>query len=120
MVVSKSGVNNHSANNSALIKGGDPLIPSDFGMTVEEALGYAELENVSKATLVRIEVSQLPKEIPDFQAPGATKDTLIAEWLKNWLKARKRYREPSASQERRNCRLLGRQRGHGSKCHPLY
>jgi DNA-binding GntR family transcriptional regulator len=87
MVVSKSGVNNHSAKNSALIKGSDPLIPSDFGMTVEEALGYAELENVSKATLVRIEVSQLPKEIPDFQAPGATKDTLIAEWLKNWIRA---------------------------------
>jgi DNA-binding GntR family transcriptional regulator len=85
MVVSKSGVNNHSAQNSAVIKGGEPLIPSDFGMTVEEALGYAELENVSKATLVRIEVSQLPREIPDFQAPGATKDTLIAEWLKQWI-----------------------------------
>jgi len=87
MVLSKSGVNNRSVQNSAVIKGGEPLIPSDFGMTVEEALGYAELENVSKATLVRIEVSQLPKEIPDFQAPGATKDTLIAEWLKNWITA---------------------------------
>ncbi len=47
--------------------------------------GYADLENISKAALVRIDVNQLPREIPDFQAPGATKDTLIAEWLKNWI-----------------------------------
>lgn len=85
MVVSKSGVESQSTNNSALLRGGEPQIPSDFGMTVEEALGYAELENVSKAALIRVEVNQLPKEIPDFQAPGATKDTLIAEWLKNWI-----------------------------------
>lgn len=85
MVVSKSGVGNQSANNSALLRGGEAQIPSDFGMTVEEALGYADLENVSKAALIRVEVSQLPKEIPDFQAPGATKDTLIAEWLKGWI-----------------------------------
>ena len=52
---------------------------------IEEALGYAELENISKAALSRIEVSQLPREIPDFHAPGATKDTLIADWLKNWI-----------------------------------
>lgn len=46
---------------------------------------YLELENVSKATLTRIEISQLPTETPDFDAPGATKDTLIAEWLKSWI-----------------------------------
>ncbi len=84
MVVSKTGVN-HVANNSAIIKGGDPMISVDLAMTAEEALGYAELENVSKAALVRVDVTQLPREIPDFQAPGATKDTLIAEWLKNWI-----------------------------------
>jgi DNA-binding GntR family transcriptional regulator len=51
----------------------------------EESSGYGELENISKAALVRIDVSQLPSEIPDFQAPGATKDTLIANWLKSWI-----------------------------------
>lgn len=68
----------------AVIKGGS-VLPKDLGDTVEEALGYSDLENVSKATLTRVEISQLPKEIPDFQAPGATKDTLIADWLKNWI-----------------------------------
>lgn len=85
MVVSKTGVSTQSAEGSAIIQGGEVLIPSDFGMTVEEALGYADLENVSKAGLLRVEISQLPREIPDFQAPGATKDTLIAEWLRNWI-----------------------------------
>lgn len=50
-----------------------------------EALDYDALENVSKANLTRVEVSLLPTEIPDFDAPGATKDTLIAEWLKGWI-----------------------------------
>lgn len=84
MVVSKTGIN-PAATNSAIIKGNDVMIPADLGMGMDEALDYAELENVSKAALVRVEVSQLPREIPDFQAPGATKDTLIAEWLKNWI-----------------------------------
>lgn len=87
MVVSKTGVSTKSVKDNAIIQGGDVLIPSDFGMTVEEALGYADLENVSKAGLLRVEISQLPREIPDFQAPGATKDTLIAEWLRNWIMA---------------------------------
>lgn len=82
MVVSKENL--QKAAEGAIIKG-NAFIPNDFGSTVEEALGYAELENVSKSTLTRIEVSQLPREIPDFQAPGATKDTLIAEWLKGWI-----------------------------------
>ncbi len=46
---------------------------------------YASLENVSKAKLERIEVSMLPTEIPDFFTPGASKDSLIAEWLKSWI-----------------------------------
>ncbi len=53
--------------------------------TVEESLGYGELENVSKSQLTRIEVSALPKDTPDFHAPGATKDTLIAQWLKDYI-----------------------------------
>lgn len=85
MVLLKSGVASQSINSSTLMKGSEPFMPTDLGMTVEEALGYADLENVSKAALMRVDVSQLPEEIPDFQAPGATKDTLIAEWLKNWI-----------------------------------
>lgn len=88
MVVSKTDTMEKSVEGGAVIKGGS-LAPQpldvDFASRVEEALGYADLENVSKSTLTRIEISQLPKEIPDFQAPGATKDTLIAEWLRNWI-----------------------------------
>lgn len=83
MVVSKISMMD-KATDRAMIKG-TTLLPDNFGATVEEALGYADLENVSKNTLIRIEISQLPKEVPDFQAPGATKDTLIADWLKAWI-----------------------------------
>ncbi len=61
------------------------ILSQEFTNTVEEALGYRELENISKAALTRIEINQLPREIPDFHAPGATKDTLIADWLKGWI-----------------------------------
>lgn len=83
MVVSNTGINPTAS--GAITKGGNATIPADLDMSMDEALNYAELENVSKAALVRVEVSQLSREIPDFQAPGATKDTLIAEWLKNWI-----------------------------------
>jgi DNA-binding GntR family transcriptional regulator len=69
----------------AVIKAGGSLAPNAVNTAMEMPLDYSNLENVSKSSLVRIEVSQLPKEIPDFQAPGATKDSLIAEWLKNWI-----------------------------------
>ncbi|MGE0200939.1 MAG: GntR family transcriptional regulator [Candidatus Melainabacteria bacterium] len=53
----------------------------------DHAPDYSTLENVSKADLTRIANNQLPKQIPDFQAPGATKDTLIATWLTEWITA---------------------------------
>lgn len=72
-----------------MTKGGGLLPPNVTPLPgdslLEEALDYAGLENVSKSALVRIDVSMLPKEIPDFHAPGATKDSLIAEWLKDWI-----------------------------------
>lgn len=71
---------------SALIPGG-ALLKKAAEPPAETSPDYTELENISKATLTRIEVSTLPREIPDFQAPGATKDTLIADWLKNWITA---------------------------------
>ena len=85
MVLSKTEIE-QKQENGAIIKGRTMApLDAEFANRVEEALGYAELENISKSTCSRIEVSQLPKEIPDFHAPGATKDTLIAEWLRNWI-----------------------------------
>lgn len=86
MVVSNTGIH-PAAQNSVATQTQNTPMPNDLSMDMDEAMGYSELENVSKAALVRVEVSQLPREIPDFQAPGATKDTLIAEWLKNWIVA---------------------------------
>lgn len=54
-------------------------------MSVDEALDYSALENVSKSSLTRISVSSLPEVLPDFEAPGVSKDILIAEWLKKWI-----------------------------------
>jgi DNA-binding GntR family transcriptional regulator len=86
MVVSNTGIY-PAAQDSVAIQTQNNSMPGDLAMDMEEAVGYSELENVSKAALVRVEINQLPREIPDFQAPGATKDTLIAEWLKNWIVA---------------------------------
>ena len=47
--------------------------------------GYDSLENISKASLTRLDVNTLPKQKPDFDLPGVTKDGLIAEWLKAWI-----------------------------------
>ena len=41
---------------------------------------------VEKANLVRIEISQLPKKLPEFKKSRATKDILIASWLENLIK----------------------------------
>jgi len=42
-------------------------------------------KNLEKAKLIRIEVSQLPKKLPEFKKSRVTKDILIANWLKKWI-----------------------------------
>ncbi len=41
---------------------------------------------VEKAQLKRIEISQLPKKLPEFKKSRVTKDVLIASWLEAWIK----------------------------------
>ena len=41
---------------------------------------------VEKAQLKRIELSQLPKKLPEFKKSKVTKDILIAQWLEKWIK----------------------------------
>ncbi len=41
---------------------------------------------IEKAQLIRIEMSQLPKKLPEFKKSRVTKDILIASWLENWIK----------------------------------
>lgn len=40
---------------------------------------------LKKVDLDRIDLSYFPKEKPDFDLPGATKDGLIAQWLIDWI-----------------------------------
>jgi DNA-binding GntR family transcriptional regulator len=51
----------------------------------KEIVGYAETEILNKASLKRIKIGMLPKQKPDFDLPGSSKDNLIAEWLKEWI-----------------------------------
>jgi DNA-binding GntR family transcriptional regulator len=63
----------------------DTVLQNVLGMSMSEALDYSSLENVSKATLTRISMNSLPGVLPDFEAPGVSKDLLIASWLKKWI-----------------------------------
>jgi DNA-binding GntR family transcriptional regulator len=63
---------------SAAVRKGGSLAPTP---QQTESVDYTAIENIHKSGLTPIAVSQLPKEKPDFQAPGVTKDGLIAEWL---------------------------------------
>lgn len=42
-------------------------------------------EKLEKSELKRIEISQLPKEIPDFKNSFDKKDSIIKNWLTNWI-----------------------------------
>lgn len=42
-------------------------------------------EKIEKAELKRIEISQLPKEIPDFKNSFESKDSVIKKWLTDWI-----------------------------------
>lgn len=47
-----------------------------------KAVGFEKLE---KSELKRIEISQLPKEIPDFKNSFESKDSIIKKWLTDWI-----------------------------------
>lgn len=42
-------------------------------------------EKIEKSELKRIEISQLPKEIPDFKNTFESKDSIIKKWLTDWI-----------------------------------
>ncbi len=67
----------------ALIQGGG-LSPKP-GIAPKKDAGYADLQNVSKSSLTRISIEDLPKEIPDFKTPGTTKDALVTEYLTHYI-----------------------------------
>lgn len=44
--------------------------------------GYTKLE---KSELKRIEINELPKEIPNFKNTFETKDSIVKKWLSDWI-----------------------------------
>ena len=42
-------------------------------------------EKLQKSELKRIEISELPKEIPNFQNSFESKDSIIKKWLTDWI-----------------------------------
>jgi len=48
-------------------------------------VGKENFKNIEKASLSRISVSLLPKKLPDLKDKSRTKDSIIANWLKDWI-----------------------------------
>lgn len=48
-------------------------------------VGKENFKNVEKASLIRLEVTTLPKKLPDFRDKSKTKDSIVAAWLKDWI-----------------------------------
>lgn len=51
----------------------------------ESAAEVNSYEKIEKAELKRIEVSQLPKDLPDFKNSFESKDSIIKKWLTDWI-----------------------------------
>ena len=52
--------------------------------SIEKKLSFEKLE---KNSLKRIEISELPKEIPNFRNTFESKDSIIKKWLTDWITA---------------------------------
>ena len=52
--------------------------------SIEKKLSFEKLE---KNSLKRIEISELPKDIPNFRNTFESKDSIIKKWLTDWITA---------------------------------
>lgn len=53
-----------------------------------EDVGFLNLDEkkiIAKSNLRRIEVSELPSKLPDFRNSTKTKDSILSEWLTQWI-----------------------------------
>jgi len=59
------------------------------GRVEEDAslLNLSEKKIISKSSLRRIEISELPNRLPDFKNAITTKDNVLADWLATWIEA---------------------------------
>lgn len=54
-------------------------------MSKDTASLLNSFKKIEKSDLNRIEISQLPKEIPNFKNSFESKDSIIKKWLTNWI-----------------------------------
>ncbi len=54
-------------------------------MQKKTASDTSNYEKIEKSGLKRIEISQLPKEIPNFKNSFESKDSVIKKWLTDWI-----------------------------------
>jgi len=48
-------------------------------------VGNENFKNIEKSTLTRLNISTLPKKLPNLKDKSKTKDSIIASWLKSWI-----------------------------------
>jgi DNA-binding GntR family transcriptional regulator len=85
----KPAATQRTGDKTATVRKGGRLAPTPqpFGVVTPPASDetVADQTTLTKASLSPLAVSHLPKSKPDFEEPGATKDTLIASWLSSWI-----------------------------------
>jgi DNA-binding GntR family transcriptional regulator len=73
---------------SSPVRQGGRLSPPPEGV-LPSRLSYPESPvnagPLKKAALYRLSITSFPRQKPDFDLPGASKDNLIAAWLKDWM-----------------------------------
>jgi DNA-binding GntR family transcriptional regulator len=50
-----------------------------------QMVGKENFKNIEKASLERLDVTALPKKLPNLKDKSKTKDGIIANWLKSWI-----------------------------------
>lgn len=58
-------------------------IPGEIKQYVQPSVD--KLQTITKASLERITIAQLPKQKPDFTTPGVTKDAMVTEYLTGFI-----------------------------------
>ncbi|MEI8378245.1 MAG: GntR family transcriptional regulator [bacterium] len=48
-------------------------------------VGKENFKNIEKSSLARLDVSAMPKKLPNLKDKTKTKDSIIASWLKSWI-----------------------------------
>lgn len=61
------------------------MASSELGMRSSEIENLKKKKNLEKSSLKRIDINQLPKNLPDFKNSSETKDNALSQWLENWI-----------------------------------